>query len=752
MRDKSCVLLFLFATLIASPADTKAQSAREGGVAPEVEIAGQVLDANTGRPVPGALVEGGELKQETVTDSGGFFLLRGLAPGLHNLRVTHSGYLSQRTEVAVPADALSILLVPLPDLREQVTVTASPWAAERHVIAQTTDSVDMATQRHRSGLSLGEAIKDIPGVRNVSTGEAGGVPMIRGLTNDRVRVLSHGFPHDYYQFSRRHMPNIEPFEASAVEVVRGPASVLYGSQAVGGVVNLIPPPLLKTEGHSPNFGGEFLLGYGANSDALVGRCEINVAHRGLSARAAWTGRSSGDTSTPRGPLANTAYDQQSALGEAGFQFENGIELRGRYQHWQNDLGFFVPATPHFRMGLRNDIGQAEARLPSRWGMWELAANFSTNVRRTFPKGLAGGPAVDLELDGQVYRAALRHPSNDQSPWKGWIQVEHGRQRNETFGPVALLPGFESRTWAAALYEEIRFGHSTMDRWIISFGLRYDDRRLKVPADKLGMRQAIKKSYRPVTGSAGLVYRFTPALSAGLSFARGWRNPSEYELLAGGPHDGVALYEKGNPSLRPETNLNTEASIRWDSARVRALLAGFRYGFGDYIHLRLTGEVADGLPVATFHQREATIQGLEASFSVDVSRHLTLGTTGDRLRSRNEATGARLPFTPPDRAAFSARFHSRSVGEWTSPYAEVRVSCTGPGRIAGLDEPFPLDTPGYALFDFGAGVQKVLRDTVACFDLWIGNIANRAYKDFLDTYKMYAFSPGRNIRVTGRWMF
>jgi iron complex outermembrane receptor protein len=752
MNRKLRFMILLFAGVFARLSDAKAQGPEGDARAFRPEISGRVVNADTRRPVVGATVVIDDREQGALTDSAGDFTIAGLEPGEHTLRVKHPGYLDQVAEIVSPTNQeLSILLSPVPDLREQVTVTAVPWAAERQSVAQMTDSVDMAVQRGRSGLSLGEAIKDIPGVRNVSTGEAGGVPMIRGLTNDRVRVLVGGVPHDYFQFSRRHMPNVDPYEASAIEVVRGPGSVLYGSQAVGGVINLIPQPLLEAEGDRPAFGGELLLGYGESSEAWVGRGELSLAYKRFSGRVAWTKRSSDDISSPAGPLPNTDYDQGSALAEAGVGFGKA-RLRGRYQHWENDLGFFVPTAPDFRLGLRNQIGHVEAALPAGWGEWQLAADLSQNVRRSYPSGFSQGAAVDLELDTQVYRAALRHNAGDQCPLRGWLQLEYGRQENKTFGPVPLLPRFRNRTWAVALYEELPLRRSDQEKWIVSFGLRYDYRKLLAPPGKLGIDTPIRKSYQPLTGSIGLVYRFTPALSAGFSLARGWRNPSEFELFADGPHDGVALYEKGAQDLRPETNVNTEVSLRWQGNRLRGSLAAFRCAFDDYIYLRLTGEARGDLPVAVFDQSKATLRGAEASLSFDASRILTVSTTAERLRTRNDSTGFRLPFSPPDRVAAALRFHPTGSAKWSSPYAELRATCAAEGRIAGPDEPFPVNTAGYAVLDLGSGVQRVLGDTIVSVDIWVSNLTNRAYRDFLDTYKAYAYSPGRNVRVTMRWLF
>jgi outer membrane receptor for ferrienterochelin and colicin len=104
---------------------------------------------------------------------------------------------------------------------------------DRADIAQSANTLDTVEVRARSGPSICDAVSILPGVRNISTGEAGGVPMIRGQTNERIRILTNGFPHDYYQFSRRHMPNVDTYDCDSIEIIRGPASVLYGTQAMG---------------------------------------------------------------------------------------------------------------------------------------------------------------------------------------------------------------------------------------------------------------------------------------------------------------------------------------------------------------------------------------------------------------------------------------------------------------------------------------------------------------------------------------
>ena len=285
------------------------------------------------------------------------------------------------------------------------------------------------------------------------------------------------------------------------------------------------------------------------------------------------------------------------------------------------------------------------------------------------------------------------------------------------------------------------------------GFRYDSRRLEVPANPgRDIPEDFDKSYSPVTGSLGVVFRYSQDLSFGLSYSRGWRNPSEYELFADGPHDGALLYETGNPFLKEETNQNLEFTLRLEGKQARGFLSLFYTAYGDYIYQRLNGETQDGLPVGVFDQSDAIVKGFEGQLSVDSTSWLTLSIAGDILRSKNIATGTHLPFSPPDRLFLGAHFHCSVSKDWIHPYVEIRGSLTGKGRISGIDEPFPLDTESYALLDLGTGIQRPFEPGILAFDLWVRNATNRAYKDFLDTYKMYALSPGRNIRATLRFIF
>jgi len=713
------------------------------------DIIGRVFDAVSKNPLSGLTIELIEMNLSTVSNNLGFFTFSGIPQGKYTLMIKHQGIIPDRFTIEVPSTTgIQLQARSLPLISETITVTAAPWPVEHLDTAQSTHSISVEAVQARSGASLGDAVDELPGLRNISTGDAGGVPVIRGQTNERIRVLSNGIFHDYFQFSRRHMPNLETYEADRVEILSGPASVLYGTQASGGVINIVSSPLLFPASDQAMFSGQSLLSYAGVNHAKVFHSQVEGGYKGFAARVSATRRASGDMGTPSGDLPNTDYTQQSASLESGYRFENGIEACAFYRLWQNELGFFIPSQPVFRLGLRNEFGGCSVSIPSTWGKWNLDANFSRNTRRAFPMGLGQGAKVDLELDTLFYRISFEH-GRLKPLHRGVARIEQSQQSNETFGPVKLLPFHKSSTWSLMVFEEFPFsGKKEFDHWILNIGLRFDHRTLNVPAEPgLGIPADFSKDYQALTGAVGFVYRFNRFLASGITVGQGWRNPSEFELFANGPHDGVQLFEKGNKGLTEETNLNTEFTMHLDHDRFKGSFAFFLNQFSNYIYHRLTGESISSLPVSTFDQCDAIIKGIEGCIEMDLASHLSVKIQGETLYTQNKKTGSRLPFTPPNRAALILQIHDLYSYGWFNPFVELRSTWTANGIISGPDEPFPLNTDSYLIFDFAAGVKKKHKNGSLRLDIWIGNLTNKAYKDFLDTYKQYAQSAGRNIRLT-----
>lgn len=718
---------------------------------------GKVSDASTQQPVGEVTIRIPDLRRGAVTDIHGKFRLDRIPAGRYLVGFHKKRFEAKHLWVTFPAAQPLEIQLEQAIPGAEVTVSATPWATHPLEAPQQTGSIAQEEVLVRSGMSLGEAVSELAGVRNVSTGDASGVPMIRGMVNERVRVLDNGVGVNYQGFSRRHMPTLEPLEADRVDVVRGPASVLFGSQAIGGAVNLIPAPLPTAGDAGTLFSGKVALGAASGNDSRVGRVMLEGARGSFGWRVAATERAGEDTRTPDGTIPNTDFRSGSWSAAGGYSGTWG-RLTGRARHFGNRFGFYVPTSPQFRLDLQDELQALEAALFLPLGVLDLSTTRQENNRRAYPNGSDRPSGVDIVLETLTHRARLKHlPVHGLT---GDLALELIDQSNTSraltpSGMRTLLPNFDTQNWAVSLFEEWRPQGETIPGWILSLGLRHDTRELTIAPDlRPGLGTGMERTYRATTGSLGVIYQFTPVYSLAATLGQGWRHPSEFELFAAGPHDGVAAYEQGNPNLKEERNQNLDLSARVEHARVRGKLTWFKNRFKDYIYLYETGlPPVGGLPVLSFSQADATLQGMEVEGAVPLATHIELRTTFERLSTRNMATHRALPFAPPDRATLGARWTPGSGDGASAGHLDLRASWTGKGRPSGSEEPFGtregrlIETSAYVLWNLAGGVEWRWGKARCTSDLAISNLFDRRYVDFLDTYKQFFPAQGRSIRIT-----
>jgi outer membrane receptor protein involved in Fe transport len=268
--------------------------------------------------IPGATVRLVELGRVVTTDVQGRFRFDSVPAGPVTVGVHLEGFGSAHVAVLVPlASPLAVHLDP--DLRyaEEIVVSAAPWALPPLETAQQTDQVAAVDVRRERVASLGDAMARVPGVAFIPTGNALGTPVIRGISENRIRVLHDGIALNHQQFSWRHAPNVEPGFAERIELIRGPSSVLYGPEAMGGVINLIHAPLPLASNGQHVLHGEVSPGFSSNAEEWAGQGRFEGAFGRFGWRADAVRRSAGDITTPRGSLSNTDFAQTNATLMAG---------------------------------------------------------------------------------------------------------------------------------------------------------------------------------------------------------------------------------------------------------------------------------------------------------------------------------------------------------------------------------------------------------------------------------------------------
>lgn len=715
-------------------------------------VIGQVVDT-TGSPVAGARVMLVELDRVVFTDDEGRFRLPDVTEGTYTLEVRRAGYGALTTAVTAPnPEGVRLVLRVSPFALDplNVTVARGPLATlDSPLPTSTLGAQDL--QRDRS-VSLAHTLSRLPGVRVLSTGGEIGKPVIRGLSGARVLVVAQGLRLEDYAWSDEDGPAVDASLVDRVEVVRGPASVLYGADAVSGVVNVISRPLPEASDGSFVRGEVELSGASNNRQAgLLGRAEGAAGAWGW--RASVVGRAAEALHTPVGELENTGFGAVS--GEAS------LVRRGS---WGSVTMAFVHNGGEFKLleeegppeGVEEGMeGGPERKLQDQrlqlLGNFPLSSGMRLETRvqgqhhniielEDDPEALARGefvevPLFDLTLNTALGEALLHHSLGRVT--SGTVGVTGELQDSKTEGVIPVIPGASQQSAGVFLLERAVAG-----RWTFLGGLRGEV--AGVDADGYG-----KRFFTTVTWSAGSVLRLTDGLSLTGNVGSAWRPPTLFELYASGPRLGEGRYEIGDPNLDEERSITVDAGLKWDIPRVQGSLSAYWSEFDGFLFIQPTGEERDGYQVYRYEQADATVRGAEASVEVEAAPWLSFSGRGDYVWGNNSTADEPLPLMPPRRLHVGAEWHRAwpGPGGWTYAGAEVE-NVASPERLNPLD----LAVDGYTLVHLSAGVRGVWLGREVGLDLRVKNVGNVEYRDFLSRYKAFALNPGRDVVLRLRMAF
>jgi iron complex outermembrane receptor protein len=702
-----------------------------------------IVSDTAGTPLSQVRVTILETHRTTTTDLEGRYVLPGLPPGTYGVSFALVGYAPQVRRVMLADSSLTLDVTLRPTLIElpEVQVTASPLATTSLTSPQPTSVLSREELQAQRAPSLGETVSSLPGVRSLSTGSGIGKPVIRGLSSNRVLILADGQRLENQQWGDEHGPQVEAGEAERVEVIRGPASVLYGSDAIGGVINVITPPLPDAVGKSGFVDGRVLASYSTNNEQPDGTLTVEGASGGLGFRGSLTGRTSNDVRTPAGELFNSGGETVNGSGTAGYRGSFGsvtasYTRRNEKVEIHEDPVEDPEATPFQRIGEdRVHLGANLAAGPSHF---DVDLGYEQNRRREFEE--ADATDVALGLLARTYSGDVRFHHVPLGPFAGIVGVSGLRNEFAKFGEETLIP--DNAYNNAGLYA---FEQAELGRWNLSLGARYDYRRLSVEDDaELGVT-AQERNYNSVTGNVGLLYRAAEPVALVLNVGRGYRAPTAFDLFANGVHEGTVRFERGDSTLRNETSVNTDLAVRVQTNDFTAEVGTFANYINDFIFPDPTAEVdpESAFQIFQISQGDARLTGFEAAAQYHATRWLHLRGTADYTRGQNTTTDTPLPFIPPFRATYSARLEGGESGWLQHSYFSIGgESNTQQTRVDAED----FAPPGYTLVNLAAGFMVPAGARRVAFDLQLRNAFDKEYASFLSRYKTYALDPGRNFVV------
>lgn len=736
-------------------------------------ISGQITDGETGQPLPGATVLLPTLDLGTTTTLEGRYQID--LPHTGSFRITFSfvGYKTETRSIDIGENetaTLDIVLTPSFVEIGDVTVTARARASDVLSTPQSVALVDEGELARSTGGSAMDALDGVAGVRLLRTGPAVAKPVIRGLTSQRVLVIADGVRQEGQGWGDEHGPEIGSANVDRIEVLRGPSSLLYGSDALGGVIHTMHDDLFDLE--APFSGSIGLTGISGSQQGSG-----DLAFSGRSGNWAYDGRlgllNAGHVSTPNGLILNTAQEQLSGGIRFGREFESGGRVVLSGTSFTSTLGLFEPdflgeEGEELNLG-RHDLAEpfqeishyssrAQAEVPIGRSRLEVISAIQQNNRREFGHHHEGeeeggheeeeGPALHLQLTTATTDARVHHRPIGRI--FGTIGISGMWQKNETLAEETLIPGARTLNGAVYVTEELVLPSVTLDA-----GVRLDLRSLENDSsDELGLT-AGSRNYTAVTGAVGVAWQPRGDLSVAANLGRAFRAPQLIELFGNGVHEGTLRFERGNSDLTPETSLALDGVMRYLTPHMYAEVSGFVNQISSYIFPRATSEIDDvsGLVIYDYSQADARLIGGE--FRVDIHPHVFHGVgfhfSGDLTQGVNRETDEPLPFVPPARLQTALEYKAEVVG----PVRDFELQI-GPSIVASQNRPElreEVPTNSYSVWDASLSASFPTSSLDVSTTLSINNLFNKSYVDPMSRFRPYGvLSMGRSVRLGLRVSF
>mgnify|MGYP001594569189 CR=1 FL=1 len=698
-------------------------------------LRGQVTLEGAGKPLHHATISILKLNRSVETDEDGMYELRGLPPGVYDVVAHLHSFTDSRRAVAVGAGGTVTLdfVLRLAPVREQITVTASGREQTAMEAFQSVTAIDTLDLAHKSATSLGEVLQNEPGVAKRSFGPGTSRPVIRGFDGDRVLVLRDGMPTG--TLSSQSGDHGEPVDATTLErleVVRGPATLLYGSNAIGGVVNAITGhhqahqhPHEGLRGHLTTNAGSGNAHAGASAGFEYGVKQwLFWGHGG--------GQRTGDYRTPLGTVPNSGAFLDHASGglgrygeklafNAGYSVENGrygVPFASRFEAEPPPEDEPVDLTFR-RHNLRFHAG---AEKPAAWlDRFDLIANYSSWNHNELSED-----AVQTRFFNKQFSYRGVFEQRRRGRLSGSFGFSGMRRSYKAIGAEILAPPVTHDGVAAFGLEEIE---------VAPVRFQLGGRLERNAYDPTGLRQ---RSFTGLSGAAGMYLPLWSGGALAANYSRAFRAPALEELYNRGPHIGNLAFEIGNPNLAGEHSHGLDLSVRHQSAALRAEANLFSYWLDDFVFLAPTGQVRDRLMEAAYLQADSRYRGLEARLDARVHSALWLNLGLDVVDARLRAAGTPLPRIPPvrGRIGFDARYKQLSLR---------------PGLVLANAQRkiFPSETPtaGYALVNLDASYTIPRQHFIHVFAASLFNAGDRLYRNHLSLIKELAPEIGRGVKFT-----
>jgi len=709
-------------------------------------LSGKVTRDN-GEAMAGATVVLEELKRDVRTGADGTYRFDNVPRGNYHVSVRAEGYSTRRTEVAVTPQGGTLDLVVEFDLHFAEVVSVSPNPRAQFESYQPTSVLaGQELQKQLEG-TIGATLQAEPGIAMRALGPGPARPVIRGLDGDRVAVLQDGQRvGDLSSQSADHGVPVSPLSAQRIEVVRGPATLLYGASAIGGLINIITDQIPTAP--ITRASGDFTVDLATNSRQAGGAGDVHVGNGRFALNLGGGGRRSGNFETPEGEIDNS--QSRSGFTHVGGSWTGDRRYFGASDAF-DDSKYGVPIVEEGAISLTPKRHAFTVRAGgSGLTGWLTSYRATLGVRR-YEHDELEDEEVNTHFDNDTEEADVLLSHRPFGRLSGTIGASFLNRRFQALGAEALSPPIDQRGGAVFLYEEVVWPHATFQ-----FGARFD--RTSFSPDS---RVLPERDFNEFSGSVGLLLRLQAAnddLVIALSLARAARNPALEELYYFGPHPGNLAFEIGNPELDSERALGFDVSLRGRAPRFRGEVSFFVNSINEFIFRNPISERefqdrareferrfgvtpgtghSDEFPFVEFVGADSRFFGLEAHADINITRDLIAELTYDFVRGELRDSDDPLPRIPPFRVITGLRYQRNA---WQLGGS---VTTTGDqNRVFGEETP----TAGYAAVKLFGSYSFVTGNVTNTITARLDNATNRLYRNHLNFLKDVLPEIGRNFKV------
>lgn len=742
-------------------------------------LSGKIIDEHDQTPLDFATIYIVEPDRSSISDEQGNYRIEKLCEGTYTIKISHLGCEPLEEKIVITGHTEKNFYPEhhTEELRGIEVIAEKP--VENPV--QPLDTVSHKNLEESKGRSLGDALKSVTGVTALQTGASIVKPVIHGLHSSRILILNNGIRQEGQQWGNEHAPEIDPFVAGNLSVVKGAAGVRYGSDAMAGVILVNPRPLRDSAG----IGGEFnLVGLSNGQQGTAsGMAEGNFRKKlsPFSWRIQGTYKRGGTIQAPDYYLKNTGMKEYNFSYVLQWKKDSyGADVF--YSQFNTALGIFSAAhignltdlykafsspVPLETSGFSYEIGRPYQHIEHELfkgnfyiktgnaGKLEFTYGRQYNLRYEFDKhrplndSIAALNKPELQFEITTQTGDINWEHNKIKSWSGQAGISFLTQGN-TYEGRFFIPNFRNYSGGVFWIEKFK-----KEKYELEFGARYDYKWLQIfKYEKNGPDYTLIspiREFRNASGTFGLIYKPGPAWNVIFNSGTAWRAPGVNELYSDGLHHGAASIENGDTALVPEKAFNNIVSVKYHpGTRLMAEVSGYYNYINDFIYLEPslvpTLTIRGAFPTFYYKQTNAGFKGMDAMFVYKPLSFLEVSAKTSLLRAWNLSEEQWLINMPADRCEMELTYTAKNTKYFSDAYLSPGgLFVSRQWRVPANSD--YVSPPGeYFLFNLESGFTLHLKKQPVVVGFGIRNILNRSYRDYLDRFRYYTDAMGRNFSL------